>query len=572
MDIGRVSFLSTVAGVQRWFRSLSLNQYMCTLTPTRDIITSTYNRMKMLIVLVLSTLSTLRLLMAAKIMIIPPIMFESHLQIFRTMAKALHGQGHEVVIVVSDGREVEQSPHYRSQRYIGMFTTQTAEDFLQEKMRNIFSGKLTSLQLFNILDSYTANCDLMVSNRDLEERLREENFDLLLVDPNEMCGYVYAEILGVKHVTFSTGLWFPAELGAPSPISYVPEFNSLMTDRMNLLERAWNSLIYVVSRVGTRWAILPKYDAIVRKRKPGGSRSMLEVVQGSSMFLLCTDVSLEFPRPSLPSIVFVGGILTRHANPLSEELMQWVDQAEHGVVVISFGAGVKYLSEELSTKLAMAAARLPQRTIWRYFGTKPKCLGNNTKLMEWIPQNDLLGHRNVKAFLSHGGLNGIYESIYHGIPVVGIPFFGDHYDIMTRVHAKGMGIYLPWNTMTTEDIYQALTTVTTDPRYKKQAMHLSKLFRDQPLHPVNRTVYWLDYVLRHDGAAHLRPALYEMSFYQYHMLDVAAIFTACAVIFCYCFFRLLSGMKKRVLPEVISSYMQNGFQKQTIISDSKKRN
>ncbi|XP_067828581.1 2-hydroxyacylsphingosine 1-beta-galactosyltransferase-like [Heptranchias perlo] len=522
------------------------------------------------LLLFILTLTILQSSIAAKIMIIPPIMFESHLLIFKTLAKALHGQGHEVVIVASRGREIEESPHYRLQQYPGMFTTQTADDFLQEKMKNIFSGKLTSLELFGILDNYAANCDQMVGNQDLEKRLREEKFDLLLVDPNEMCGFVYAEILGVKHVIFSTGLWFPAELGAPSPVSYVPEFNSLMTDRMNLLERAWNSLIYIVSRIGTRCAILPKYDAILKKRNVKPSRSMMEIVQGSSMFLLCTDVALEFPRPSLPTIVFVGGILTRPANPLPEDLATWVEDAPNGVVVASFGAGVKYLSDDLTEKLAAAFARLPQKVLWRFFGKKPSCLGNNTKLMEWIPQNDLLGHQNVKAFLSHGGLNGIYESIYHGVPVVGIPFFGDHYDIMTRIHAKGMGIFLSWNTMTKEEIYRAIVTVTTDTRYKKQAIYLSKLHQDQPLHPVNRTAYWLDYVLRHDGAAHLRPTLYDMSFYQYYMLDVVAVFIVCVTLLCYCSFKVVRKMKGSVLPKVKSSHTQNGFQNRKMVIESKK--
>ncbi|XP_043534994.1 2-hydroxyacylsphingosine 1-beta-galactosyltransferase-like [Chiloscyllium plagiosum] len=517
------------------------------------------------------TLTILKSSIAAKIMVIPPIMFESHLQIFKTLAKALHGQGHEVVIVASKGREIEESPYYRFQKYPGLFTSQTADDFLQEKMKNIFSGKFTALELFGILDSYTANCDQMLGNRDLENRLREEQFDLLLVDPNEMCGYVFAEILGVKHVTFSTGLWFPAELGAPSPVSYVPEFNSLMTDRMSFLERAWNSLIYVVSRVGTRCAVLPKYDAILQKYRAKPSRSMLEVVQASSVFLLCTDIALEFPRPSLPNIVFVGGILTRHAHPLLEDLATWVEGAPDGVVVVSFGAGVKYLSDNLTEKLAAAFARLPQKVLWRFFGKRPSSLGNNTKLMEWIPQNDLLGHPNVKAFLSHGGLNGIYESIYHGIPVVGIPFFGDHYDIMTRVHAKGMGIFLSWKAMTEEDIYQAIITVTMDPRYKAQAMYLSKLHHDQPLHPVNRTIYWLDYVLRHNGAAHLRPSMYDMFFYQYYMLDVIAVFAVCTILFGYCFLKMVKKLKGSVLPKVKSSHTQNGIPNRKMASESKKR-
>lgn len=44
----------------------------------------------------------------------------------------------------------------------------------------------------------------------------------------------------------------------------------------------------------------------------------------------------------------------------------WVnDTAEHGFVVVSFGAGVKYLSHDIAHKLAGALARLPQRVIWR---------------------------------------------------------------------------------------------------------------------------------------------------------------------------------------------------------------
>ena len=31
------------------------------------------------------------------------------------------------------------------------------------------------------------------------------------------------------------------------------------------------------------------------------------------------------------------------------------------------------------------------------------------QVVEWTPQNDLLGDSRVKAFVTHGGLNSIYE-------------------------------------------------------------------------------------------------------------------------------------------------------------------
>lgn len=458
---------------------------------------------------------------AGKVIVVPPIMFESHLYIFKTLATALDQEGHETHFLVSEGREVPPSPHYQLQRYPGIFNSSTADTFLQSKVNNIFSGRLTFLELFDILDHYSQNCDAVVGSAEVMRRLKEAKFDLLLVDPNEMCGFVIAHILGVQYAVFGTGLWYPAEAGAPAPLSYVPEFNSLLTDRMTLLERIANTAVYLVQRIGIQYIALPKYDRIMKKYGVQPQVAMNDLVQGSRLWMLCTDLALEFPRPTLPHVVYIGGILTKPPNPLPEEFEAWVnDTAEHGFVVVSFGAGVKYLSHDIAHKLAGALARLPQRVVWRFSGVPPRNLGKNTKLVDWMPQNDLLGHANTRAFLSHGGLNSIYEAMYHGVPVVGVPLFGDHYDTMTRVAAKGMGIMLHWKSMTEDDLYSALTSVIKDSQYRNQAQLLSTIHKDQPGHPVTRAVYWICYILRHKGANHLRAAVYDVSVFQYFLLDV----------------------------------------------------
>lgn len=84
---------------------------------------------------------------------------------------------------------------------------------------------------------------------------------------------------------------------------------------------------------------------------------------------------------------------------------------------------------------------------------------------------------NTRAFLSHGGLNSIYEAMYHGVPVVGVPLFGDHYDTMTRVAAKGMGVLLHWKYMSEEDLHTALTSVITDPRLVPSVSPLHLIFK-----------------------------------------------------------------------------------------------
>ncbi|XP_059233738.1 2-hydroxyacylsphingosine 1-beta-galactosyltransferase [Mustela nigripes] len=498
--------------------------------------------------------SAVGIVKAAKIIIVPPIMFESHMYIFKTLASALHERGHRTVFLLSEGRDIAPSNHYSLQRYPGIFNSTTSDAFLQSKMRNIFSGRLTAIELFDILDHYTKNCDMMVGNRALIQGLKKEKFDLLLVDPNDMCGFVIAHLLGVKYAVFSTGLWYPAEVGAPAPLAYVPEFNSLLTDHMNLLQRMKNTGVYLISRLGVSFLVLPKYERIMQKYNLLPEKSMYDLVHGSSLWMLCTDVALEFPRPTLPNVVYVGGILTKPASPLPEDLQRWVNGAnEHGFVLVSFGAGVKYLSEDIANKLAGALGRLPQKVIWRFSGTKPKNLGNNTKLIEWLPQNDLLGHSNIKAFLSHGGLNSIFETMYHGVPVVGIPLFGDHYDTMTRVQAKGMGILLEWKTVTEGELYEALVKVINNPSYRQRAQKLSEIHKDQPGHPVNRTVYWIDYILRHNGAHHLRAAVHQISFCQYFLLDIAFVLLLGAALFYF----FLSWVTKFIYRKIKSLWSRN---------------
>jgi glucuronosyltransferase len=76
----------------------------------------------------------------------------------------------------------------------------------------------------------------------------------------------------------------------------------------------------------------------------------------------------------------------------------------------------------------------------------------------------LIGHPNVLLFLSHGGLLGIMEAIYNGVPVVGIPFYGDQRSNLANLEARGIGIQLQYNNITKQSVLDALHTVLHQPR------------------------------------------------------------------------------------------------------------
>ena len=93
-------------------------------------------------------------------------------------------------------------------------------------------------------------------------------------------------------------------------------------------------------------------------------------------------------------------------------------------------------------------------------------------------------------------------------------------------------------------------------RYKKNAVELSYRYKDRPMSPADTAVYWIEYVIRHKGAAHLKTAAVHMPLYQYLLLDVIAFLSfiiVCAlVILCYTTkltFRFIYGMTVRKASE-----------------------
>ncbi|XP_069314172.1 UDP-glucuronosyltransferase 2B4-like isoform X3 [Eulemur rufifrons] len=260
----------------------------------------------------------------------------------------------------------------------------------------------------------------------------------------------------------------------------------------------------------------------------GRSTTFYETMKKADMWLIRNYWDFDFPRPFLPNFHFIGGHHCKPAKSLPKEMEDFVQSSgENGVVVFSLGSMISNMTEERANVIASALAQIPQKVLWRFDGKKPDTLGPNTRLYKWLPQNDLLGHPKTKAFITHGGANGIYEAIYHGIPMVGIPLFADQPDNIAHMKAKGAAVRVNFNTLSSTDLLNALKTVINDPMYKENAMKLSRIHHDQPMKPLDRAVFWIEFVMRHKGAKHLRVAAHDLTWFQYHSLDVIGFLLAC---------------------------------------------
>ena len=100
-----------------------------------------------------------------------------------------------------------------------------------------------------------------------------------------------------------------------------------------------------------------------------------------------------------------------------------------------------------------------------FSGYIPSFLSPNIKIVEWLPQNDLLAHKDIKAFVSHVGHNSVYESAYHGVPVVAVPLFADQFPNAKRVEQFGLGVAVDHKSVTAQELFEAIERVVNEPRY-----------------------------------------------------------------------------------------------------------
>lgn len=101
------------------------------------------------------------------------------------------------------------------------------------------------------------------------------------------------------------------------------------------------------------------------------------------------------------------------------------------------------MPENLRQLLVNTFAKLPYRVLWKYESTLiQNDLPPNVKISRWLPQQDVLGHKKLRAFITHGGLLSMYETVYHGAPAVVMPVFCDHDSNSEKAKADGYGEYL----------------------------------------------------------------------------------------------------------------------------------
>ncbi|KAG5895542.1 hypothetical protein JTB14_010686 [Gonioctena quinquepunctata] len=354
-----------------------------------------------------------------------------------------------------------------------------------------------------------------------------EKFDLVILEHfmNEAL-FILPHIFESHLVLVAPGpttLFTDYLMSNPAPASYVPNFFSGYTSRMGFWERLFNTYYEFFGEIYIHTRMLPEQNVLLKETLPDAP-SLSELLYKASLMLV-TSHSLSDPVPLQQNVKEIGGYHMDAPQPLPEDIKEFMDNATEGVVIFSMGSHLKsdrFFPPEKRQAILNIFSRIKQKVLWK-FESELEGKPDNVKILSWLPQQDVLGHPNTVAFITHGGLLGTIEAVYHGVPILGLPIVWDQSKNIEEAVHKGMGIKLDFLTWNEKDFGDALNDLLNKPSYRKNAKLRSKILRDQPMHPLEKAIFWIEYVIHHNGAAHLRSGAMDLSWYQKYPVDLVLV-------------------------------------------------
>ena len=481
-----------------------------------------------MLILALSSLLPLCIVRSAHIVGIPSLGF-SHGLVLAKVGRELCRRGHLFTLVVPSFQSDTLTRRAQGEIAAEKFTVKTFEtEFQTTDLEFAMLAQMKGeVDTFNsIAKLWKGTCEaLLKSSTDLFRIL--PRVDLVFSDVGNLCGPILADLLRIPRVDISPAGFMDPFLSlihnTPSHVAYVPQM-SYPTDQkpLSFLSRVRNTLLYILGWGIYKVLVLPPYEDLWRNCSKNSTFSRMEdLLVSTGLLLVPTDFAFDIPRPVGAHLKVIGPITPGPAGPLSTEFSRFITTCQgNKLVLVSFGTVISNHSLRFNTIIASAMAALPVRVLWKCSSCASISLPENVEVVPWMPQNDLLGQSGTSVFLTHGGLNSLFEAAYHGTPTIVIPLFGDQAGNAARVQEKKTGLVLDLQGLKPEHITSAVTEVLRNPIYKENALKVSRLLQHRQKSPSMQAADWVEYGLWTEGGLHLRSPSDDLYFFQLFLIDV----------------------------------------------------
>lgn len=276
--------------------------------------------------------------------------------------------------------------------------------------------------------TYANGMDMMnwtVSSKNFQDFLKiKQHFDVIIVEVllNDALlafgQYYNAPVIGLS--AFGASKYTTDLVGTPNFASYVPFTSNHFTDRMTFWQRMYNSLSFWFEDLMMPLYYTPKQQTVMEKLFPDAKNwPSLEVIRRNvSLVLLNTHTTLGTPRPYAPNMIEVGGMqIQREIEPLPQKIQNFLDEAKDGAVFVSLGSNVlisKLPEHQLNAIVNVFRPYSKYRILIKCDDNVviPSHKKSDVIVQPWFNQQSILAHKNIKLFITHGGLLSTTGKIY----------------------------------------------------------------------------------------------------------------------------------------------------------------
>ncbi|XP_031343048.1 UDP-glucuronosyltransferase 2B7-like [Photinus pyralis] len=480
--------------------------------------------MKVIIILFLATQCG----NCAKILGIVPTPSYSHQVVFQPIWRELSLRGHQVTTLTTD---TINDPSLVNLTEINLHFVY---DIWETKVQN-FMNSLNGFQMYHYgFEALLTVADAELSHCEVQNLLNDEDahFDLVIAEYFLPTMFIFAQkfdcpLVGVVSMDLPNFRY--RLVGNPNhPVLY-PDVFLPLSGELTFFERLLGVMFSVATDMYIYFYLNGAEQAVINKHFGEDSPTISELAKNPSILLMNTSPTFHQLRPMMPSINQIGGGL-HHASikPLPKDLQDILDQTVQGFIYFSLGTNVhsQFLSEALQKVLLQTITELPYLVLWQIDSEIIKNKPDNVIVSKWWPQQSILKHPSIKLFITQGGLQSLEEGIYDNVPMVVLPFFADQPVNAKNIEEKGFGLALDYNKLTKQQFKAAILEVINNPKYQESIREMTEVAKDLPMGPLKQAVWWIEYVIRHKGAKHMRSRSVDVPYYQYFLLDVMAFLLA----------------------------------------------
>ncbi|XP_035438828.2 UDP-glycosyltransferase UGT4 [Spodoptera frugiperda] len=465
---------------------------------------------------------------AARILFYIPTPSISHQVVYRPLAQTLASRGHNVTVITADPAFPKgKAPANLTEIDLHDISYEIWQEQLMKEAREDV-GDLRA-QLATIMKTMYMVLDKQLQDEQIQTLVNDKNkqFDLLLLEavlpPLLVFSHIYkAPVIQVSTFGALTGTY--ESVGAPThPLLYPLNTRQKLRD-LTLWDKFTEVFIHYA--VENLWySFYDVGDNILKKHFGPAVPKIEELVNNIDMVFMNIHPMFEGIRPVPPNVVYLHGLHQKPTKDLPQDLKSYLDSSKHGVIYVSFGTNVDpaLLLPEKIQILLRVFSQLPYDVLWKWSKDELPGRSPNIRIAKWFPQPDLLKHPNVKLFITQGGLQSTDEAITAGVPLIGMPMLGDQHFNVERYVSYGFGIKLDMKTLTEEKLKHAINATIADDSYRRNMERFRTIINDSPQTPLERAVWWTEYVLRHGDAKHLRAPSANISWRQYLELDLVLI-------------------------------------------------